>query len=332
MMSIPTPYLLFLGSSKDQLDIKTSSGVAQWRPENCMGEHALEGCEVTLNLPQLSISQAANQGAKTLVIGLANSGGTLSDAWINTIIEALEAGMHIASGLHQKLNSIPRIKECAEKHGRKLFDVRHSDTVLKTGTGKKRTGKRLLTVGTDCSVGKMYTTLAIEKAMLARGMKASFRATGQTGILITGEGIPIDAIVSDFIAGAVEMLSPDNDDDHWDIIEGQGSLYHPAFSGVSLGLLHGAQADALVVCHAPERTGMRGASHYALPNLEETIQTNLLLARRTSPQVKLAGISFNTSSMDHSDALKLCAATAETYNVPCVDPLRMGVDAIIDTL
>ena len=129
-----------------------------------------------------------------------------------------------------------------------------------TGKGTKRPGLRLLTVGTDCSVGKKYTALALEREMHARGLKADFRATGQTGILISGRGVAIDAVVADFISGAAEWLTPANEPDHWDVVEGQGSLFHPSFAGVTLGLLHGAQPDAFVVCHEPTRKTMRGVA------------------------------------------------------------------------
>ena len=153
-----------------------------------------------------------------------------------------------------KLGDNAEIAAAAAKHGRKLFDVRHSAERFATGKGAKRPGKRLLTVGTDCSVGKKYTALALERAMRARGLNADFRATGQTGVFISGRGVSVDAVVADFIAGAAEWLTPANDPGHWDVVEGQGSLFHPSFAGVTLGLLHGAQPDAFVVCHEPTRT------------------------------------------------------------------------------
>ncbi|WP_262690206.1 N-acetyltransferase DgcN [Kordiimonas aestuarii] len=331
-MMIEAPYLLFLGEAQDPIAVKTARGVAQWRPENCVGEYSLEGATISLGLPSLSPAAATARGAKTFVLGLANAGGTISDTWVEAILEALEAGLDIASGLHRRLASVPIIRERAEALGRRLIDIRHSDAPLPVGNGKKRAGMRLLTVGTDCSVGKMYTTLALEQAMRTRGMDAEFRATGQTGILIAGAGLPIDAVVSDFISGAVEVLTPDAAPDHWDLIEGQGSLFHPSYAGVSLGLLHGAQADALVVCHEPDRPHMRSLPYYALPSLAQTIDVNLAFARRTNENATIVGVSLNTSSMTFENASKLCADTARIYGVPCVDPLRMGVDDIVTEL
>ena len=153
----------------------------------------------------------------------------------------------------------------AQVNGRTLHDVRVPTVAYPIANGVKRSGKRVLAVGTDCSVGKMYTALALDAAMQERGMKSSFRATGQTGILITGAGVPLDAVIADFMAGAIEYLTPDNDDDHWDIIEGQGSLFHVSYSGVTLALIHGGQPDALILCHEPTRTHMRGLPGYKLP-------------------------------------------------------------------
>ena len=329
---IQGPYLLFLGEATDPIAVKTARGVAQWRPENCLGEHALGGCTISLGLPAMSPAEAASKGAKSYVLGLANAGGTISDTWVDAILEALDAGLDIVSGLHRRLSSVPAIRERAEMLGRRLIDIRHVDVVLPTGKGKMRTGKRLLTVGTDCSVGKMYTTLALEAEMKKRGISADFRATGQTGILIAGAGLPIDAVISDFISGAVELLTPDAAEDHWDLIEGQGSLFHPSYAGVSLGLLHGAAADALVLCHEPGRPHMRSLPHYPLPDITETIEANLKFARRTNKNARLVGISLNTSGLTLEDATKLCADTEQDFGVPCVDPLRMGVAKIVTEL
>jgi uncharacterized NAD-dependent epimerase/dehydratase family protein len=200
------------------------------------------------------------------------------------------------------------------------------------GDGEKRPGKRLLTVGTDCSCGKMYTSLALEKEMRARGMKVDFRATGQSGILIAGEGVSVDAVVADFISGAVEWLAPANDPDHWDLIEGQGSLFHASYAGVSLGLLHGAQPDALVLCHEPTRSHMRGLPGYALPSLEDCIETNLAAARLTNPAVEFVGVSVNTSQMAEGEAKPLLARIEDELGLPAVDAFKDGVGPIVDRL
>lgn len=170
---------------------------------------------------------------------------------------------------------------------------------LPIATGRKRRGKRLLTVGTDCALDKKYTALALTRAFKACGLKADFRATGQTGILIAGAGMPIDA-VSDFVAGAAEVLSPDAADDHWDVVEGQGSLFHPSYAGVSLGLLHGTQPDVIVLCHEAGREHVFGLPEFALPSPQEAIHLNLQLARRTNSAVCCAGVSLRHTRADIS--------------------------------
>ncbi|MEH6476848.1 MAG: N-acetyltransferase DgcN [Sneathiella sp.] len=326
------PYLMFLGDVPDQLGAKTAQGIVDWRPEWCLGQMRLPGCQADLGIKDITIKDAAENGTKTMVIGIVNSGGFLPPHWIDSIIEAMEAGMDIASGLHIRLSSIPELEQAAGRLGRQLFDVRHPSEDVPTGKGTPRSGKRLLAVGTDCSVGKMYTTLAIEKEMKARDIKCDFRATGQTGIFIAGTGISIDAVVADFISGAVEVLSPENDADHWDIIEGQGSLFHPSFAGVSLGLLHGAQADALVLCHEPTRAHMRGIPHQQLPDLKECMALNLITARLTNKDAKFVGISINTSGLSVEEGDKLLQDLEKEHGLPCVDAYRTGVASIVDAL
>lgn len=330
-MKLEQPYLLFLGDAHDMLAAKVAIGIKQWRPEYCLGQLRMDGCHADCQLADLTIAQAQQRGAKTLIIGVANRGGIISQQWITILKQALEAGMDLAAGLHNRLNDIAELKQLADKLGRKMYDVRHPTDVFPVASGKKRTGKRLLPVGTDCSCGKMYTALAIEKAILARGGKADFRATGQTGILIAGSGVSIDAVVSDFIAGAVEVLAPENEADHWDVIEGQGSLYHPSFAGVSLGILHGAQPDALVLCHEPTRTSMRGVD-YPIPDIGECMNANLMAARLTNPQAHFVGISVNTSALSDGDALAYLSELEAKYGLPAVDPVRQGVDRIVDNL
>lgn len=329
---IATPYLLYLGHSNDEIGIKTSRGLAVFRPDICVGEFRHDDCGLTLGLPRLDFAAARDAGARTLVLGIANAGGRLGNDLVEDALAAMEAGLDIASGLHQRLKDEPRLMAAAARLGRTLHDVRDPRPDIPVGTGRRRAGKRLLTVGTDCSVGKMYTTLCLARALQARGVQADFRATGQTGILIAGDGVPLDAVVADFISGAIEQISPDRTDGGWDLIEGQGSLFHPSFAGVSTGLLHGAQPDALVLCHDPMRRTMRGLPHYQPPRLDDCLEANLRAARLTNPQVRAVGIALNTSAMDAAQAADLCARTADMFGLPCSDPYRMGVDAMVDLL
>jgi uncharacterized NAD-dependent epimerase/dehydratase family protein len=331
-MAIQHPYLLFLGDAPDQLAAKTAQGVAHWRPEWCVGQLRLDGCKADLGLSEMSLEEGRAAGAKTLIIGVANRGGVFSEAWITVLEQALLLGYDLAAGLHNRLADVPVLKAAAAQHGRSLFDVRHPTREFAVATGRKRPGKRLLAVGTDCSVGKMYTTLALEKDMKARGMKADFRATGQTGILIAGSGVSIDAVVADFISGAVEYLAPANDDDHWDLIEGQGSLFHASYAGVSLGLLHGAQADALVLCHEPTRPHMRGLPDYKLPDLKTCMASNLAAAQLTNPAARFIGIAVNTSQMERGKAPGYLKSLEDVFGLPAVDPFAGGVAPLVERL
>ena len=329
---LKTPYLLFLGDAPDQLAAKTAQGIRDWRPEFAVGQMRLEGCKADLRLPDMTIEQAKAAGAQTLVIGAANRGGVMSDAWNPILLEAIGAGMDIASGLHDLLGSKPELVAASKEAGTRLIDVRLPQVRYPIANGKRRAGKRCLAVGTDCSVGKMYTALAMEKAMHAKGMKATFRATGQTGILITGNGVPLDAVVADFMAGSIEWLTPDNDADHWDLIEGQGSLFHPSYSGVTLALIHGGQPDALVLCHEPTRTHMRGLPHYDLPTLEELCDLALATARIVNPDVVVRGVSVNTAGLD-AGAAKTCLEEIEKrMGLPTVDPFRDGAERLVEAL
>jgi len=331
-MAIEHPYLLFLGDAADQLAAKTAQGIAHWRPGWCLGQLRLPGCNADLCLPDVTLEAAVAAGARTLVIGVANRGGVIGPDWVEVLEKALIHGLDLAAGLHNRLTDVPSLNSLAAQHGRRLFDVRHPSRSFEVANGRRRPGKRLLTVGTDCSVGKMYASLALEKEMRARGLDADFRATGQTGILIAGDGVSVDAVVADFISGAVEWLSPANHPDHWDVIEGQGSLFHASFAGVSLGLLHGAQPDVLVLCHEPTRRHLRGLPDYPVPDLRECLEANLAAARLTNPDVTCEGIAVNTAALDAEAARALLASIEEELRLPAVDPFRDGVAPIVDRL
>ena len=330
-MQIATPYLMFLGDVPDQLAAKTAYGIKDWRPEWCVGQMRLPGCQADLEIPDLTLDEAVAKGCRTLVIGVANAGGVLPEHWVSEIVAALDAGLDVASGLHARLGAVPAIAQAAARNRRRLHDVRHTEETFATGKGTKRPGLRLLTVGTDCSVGKKYTVLALEKGMRARGLDADFRATGQTGVFISGRGAAIDAVVADFISGAVEWIAPAADPRHWDLIEGQGSLYHPSFAGVSLGLLHGAQADAFVVCHEPTRTTMRGVAH-PLPTIRQVIDLTVQLGRLTNPDIRPVGIAVNTQALGEQAARKLLDDLAAAHGLPATDPVRFGVEGLVDQI
>jgi uncharacterized NAD-dependent epimerase/dehydratase family protein len=329
---IESPYLLFLGEAPDIATAKTAAGIRQWRGELCAGQLRLPGCRVDLGLPDLEPRAAAARGIRTLVIGIANDGGFIAPDWVAAIVAALETGLDVASGLHEPLATVPAIADAASRTGRRLIEVRQPPECFMPGTGRKRGGKRVLTVGTDCAVGKKYTALAIEKELRARGVDADFRATGQTGIFISGRGIAVDSVVADFVSGAAEWLTPDAAPGHWDVIEGQGSLFHPAYAGVTLGLVHGSQPDALVLCHDVSRTGIADYEGYAIPSYESCFEAYLGAARLTNPAAWFAGVSLNTSQLDPGAADRAVADVASRVSLPCCDPIRHGVGSIVDRI
>ncbi len=330
---IALPYLVFLGDADREVGVKTGQGVLHWRPEQVAGQFRLPGCELDLGIPDMDYETAVAAGARTVLIGIANRGGILPERWIEPLRQGLEAGLDIASGLHQRLSSFPVLKETADRLGRQLHDVRHwSGPPIKLGTGEKRSGKRVLMAGTDCNIGKKYTALAVAQEMQARGLNATFRATGQTGVLIAGQGVAIDAVPADFVSGAVEMLAPANTEDHWDVIEGQASVLHPFFGQVTLGLVLGAQPDVLILCHEAGRAHIRGMPHRPLPSLTATLEAHLAAARINNPAVRAAAVSVNTGQLTPEAAEAALEATRRETGLPATDPIRQGAGVLVDAI
>jgi len=332
MHQLRKPYLLFLGDVQLKSDAKTAFGLRDWCGEDVLGEWSLPEATVTLGLPRLAPADAARQGAGSLVVGVAAVGGVLPPHWLPELEAALHAGMDIVSGLHSRLSAFPELAQAAQRSGAQLRDVRHSDQVFAAGTGRKRSGKRVLTVGTDCALGKKYTALALTRALQARGVPATFRATGQTGVMIAGAGVAVDAVISDFVAGAAEALSPDNAAGHWDVIEGQGALFHPAYAGVTLGLLHGSQPDALVLCHDPSRATIEGYPEFPIPALKDAIQRYEEAAHLTNRASRCVGISINSSSLSDTEWMAYAERLVSDLQLPVADPMRGGVDRLAAAL
>jgi len=330
MTGLPQPYLLFIGDVAEPGFAKTALGLRDWAGAICVGEMAITASAVTTGLPRLSAQEAVAKGARSLVIGVANRGGIIAPEWVPALVDAMAAGLDIVSGLHARLAAVPELADAATRYGRRLIDIRTPPPGIPVATGARRSGKRLLTVGTDCALGKKYTALALARAFVARGIDADFRATGQTGIMIAGAGIPIDATICDFTAGAAELLSPDAAPDHWDVIEGQGSLFHPSYAAVSLGLLHGSQPDLFIVCHQPGRERMLGSTAFVVPDAREVIDLTVTLGRRTNPAIRCAGAAYNTAHLDPAEADALLAAESARLGLPVADPMRGG--AAFETL
>ena len=331
-MRIRKPYLIFLGEVQTAPYAKTAFGVRDWAPEDCLAQWRLPECKVDLGLPEMQPGEAYAAGARSLLIGIAPSGGRLPSNWTAALLNAVDSGLDIVSGMHMKLEEVPGLSEAAARRQIALINVRTPPANLPVGSGIKRSGKRLLTVGTDCALGKKYTALTLAAALRARGVPADFRATGQTGILIAGSGIPLDAVVSDFVAGAAECVSPAAAPEHWDVVEGQGSLFHPSYAGVTLGLLYGSQPDALMLCHDPTRDHIRDWPHIAIPPLEVVAQRYLQAAQLTNADVRLVGVSLNTSALDDEARERVLSKTARELGVPCFDPMKTSPAAIVDRL
>ena len=329
---VAKPYVIFVGDEASPVYTKTGAGMAHWNPDACVGQIRLSPDAADLGLPDMTLDDALAAGARTLVIGIAVVGGAIPSTMRAVILEALNRGLDVASGTHDRLADDPEFAAAAASSGATITDIRVPPPGLPVGKGVKRQGKRLLTVGTDCALGKKYTALALAREMSARGMDATFRATGQTGILISGSGVPIDAVVADFVSGAAETLSPDAPESHWDVIEGQGGILHPGYAAVSMGLLMGSQPDAIVVCTDATRETIVGWPVFPLPSIRDVIDLTLRIGSVVNPAIRVVGISANTSGLEEAQRAEYLRSLSETYGVPAVDSVATGVDAIVDVL
>jgi uncharacterized NAD-dependent epimerase/dehydratase family protein len=332
MTQLRKPYLIFLGDAAEPVLAKTAFGVRDWAPQDCLAQWRLPECKVDLGLPDKEPAAAAEMGARSLLLGIAPGGGRIPASWVPGLRKAVEAGLDIVSGLHSRLEDVEGLADLAAKHNVQLINIRTPPKNLPVGNGIKRSGKRLLTVGTDCALGKKYTALTITKALQSRGIAADFRATGQTGILIAGSGVPLDCVVADFVAGAIEQITPAAADDHWDVIEGQGSLFHPGYAGVTLGLVHGAQPDALILCHDPTRKHIAYHPHAAMPSLTLAATRYIEAAHLNNANVKLVGVSLNTSALSQAERERALSQAEHELGVPSFDPLKTSSDSVIQRM
>ena len=278
---------------------------------------------------------ALDPSIDALVIGIAPSGGGFDESWRPDVERALEAGIDVIAGLHYFLAEDEDLSTLAAAHGATIHDVRkpRPDLTVSDGRADEVDARVVLTVGTDCSVGKMTVSLELARAARDRGIDAAFIPTGQTGIMISGWGNPIDRVVADFTAGAVEEMVLETGDDH-DVlfVEGQGSIVHPAYSAVTCGILHGAMPDAMVLCHAAGRDAIHGYEDTAIPAPETYVDLYEDLAAPVHPGEVVAG-ALNTSSLE-SDAEARAAVDEFAADVggPATDLLRFGPDDILDAV
>jgi len=265
-----------------------------------------------------------------LVIGIAPSGGQLPERMRRHVVDAIRAGLCIISGLHFRLQADPELAALAGAQGVRLWDVRDPGVMTRLSFGRARAMpvRRVLTIGTDCVVGKMATCLELRAAAQRAGLDAAFVATGQTGIMIEGWGTSIDAVVSDFAAGATEALIEQVAERQICFIEGQGSIEHPAYSAVSLALLHGSCPDAMILCHRPGREYHNDRPDCPIAPIEEQIHLNEALVRPLHP-ARVLGVSINTAGMSDEEAARHRAEIAERTGLPVSDPIRYGVEPLL---
>jgi uncharacterized NAD-dependent epimerase/dehydratase family protein len=284
-----------------------------------------------------SVADGLARGANAVLIGIAPQGGALPEEWRGWIKEAIAAGCDVVSGLHTFLADDPELADAARRHGRKILDVRRPPADLQVATGLARDVDPLvvLTVGTDCNVGKMTAQLQLVEKLNARGLRTRFVATGQTGIMIEGWGIAVDAVVADFIAGATEQLVLQGAADaDVVLVEGQGSINHPGYSGVTLGLLHGSCPDAMILCHQPSRESLgdyRAASWVKIPPLSRYIEWYESLAGAVRPS-RVIGVALNTFDLDDVAARAACDAAAKETGLPATDPVRFDPGVLVDAI
>jgi len=281
-----------------------------------------------------SLKDAMKFQPEALIVGVTPPGGRLSDEIKHVLIEAINHGLDCYAGLHDFLEDDEDLFSEADRMGVELWDLRRSDPDLPVGSGKCRHAKSYvaLAVGSDAAIGKMTVALEVVREAQRRNIQAEFVATGQVGIAIAGWGSPIDAIAGDFMAGSVErdVLSCDGEADII-FVEGQGALLHPGFSSVTLGLLHGALPDGLILCHQVGREMISRIGDIPIPPLDEVIESYLQLARHLKP-TELVAVSLNTSQVDDEGARKAIRETEELLGVPSTDPVRYGPGPLVDAL
>lgn len=330
-------------------DAKTAVGVIRYGPDRVVAvidsAHASQDAGAVLGDPTgpargipvvADVAAALEERPDTLLIGIAPRGGQLPDAWRSGLLLAIESGLDVVSGLHHFLEDVPILAEAAQRRGVRIWDVRRPPeaTALRIATGEShRPGSRVVYfAGTDCNVGKMTAALEVDREARRRGLSAGFAATGQTGIMIAGRGVPADRYISDFVAGGVEALVLEFAAQYdWVFVEGQGALAHPAYSAVTLGLVHGAAPDFFLLCHQTGRTAIRGYESVPIPPLPEVRVMYETAAAWLKP-ARTVGVALNTYGLSESEAHTALRAAQDETGLPATDPVRFGAGPLIDAL
>jgi uncharacterized NAD-dependent epimerase/dehydratase family protein len=283
-----------------------------------------------------TIDEALAFAPTALLIGIAPIGGRLPDEWRPTLLRAIDAGLELISGLHIFLNDDPELREAAQRRGVRLWDVRQPqppfDMRIGLGAPHRAGSKVVYFAGSDCSVGKMTVALTLDRAAQQRGWRSAFAATGQTGIMIAGSGVPVDRLISDFTNGGVEGMVLDLAERFdWVFVEGQGSLCHPAYSAVTLGLVHGAAPDLMILCHEAGRTTMHLYPDFTIPSLPALVTMYEAAAGWLKPS-RVVGVALSTYHLDEADAREAIARASAETGLPATDPVRFGADPLLDAL
>jgi uncharacterized NAD-dependent epimerase/dehydratase family protein len=342
----PPRFLIIADGDFTPMTSKTANSVIRYLPERTVG--VLDRQQAGMTVQQVlgfgggipvvgSMKEGLALGPEAILIGIAPQGGRLPPDWKSWLAEALDAGCDLWSGLHTFLSDDPVLASKAKANGRRIFDLRKApaDLPVASGAAKAVEPYVVLTVGTDCNVGKMTAQLQLTRQLNTSGLRTRFVATGQTGIMIEGWGIAVDAVVADFVAGAAERLvlqgSADTD---IVLVEGQGSINHPGYSAVTLGLLHGSCPDALILCHQSTREYIgdyRPASWLKIPPLSEYIRLYETMGSAVHP-TKVIGISLNTYDMTEEAARRACEAATRETGLPATDPVRFDSAPLVDAV
>lgn len=280
-----------------------------------------------------SLEAALPSRPQALLLGIAPPGGQLPAEWRDVLVRSLRAGLQLINGLHMELARDPEMAEAAKAGGTAIWDVREPVGEFPIGNGRvaELPAQVVLAVGTDCAIGKMTVMLEVEKVALARGRKAKFLATGQTGIMIAGFGVPLDRVIGDFMAGAIEQLICDHAaGSDLLLVEGQGSLMHPGFSGVTLSLLHGTAPSHMVLCHDPSRSHVRD-SRVRIPPLADVVRLHEHMAGYLRP-AKVVAVALNTSALSENEARAAVEAARENTGLPATDAVRFGAAPLFEAI
>ena len=325
------------GKSGDPHYGKTARGVIRYSPHPVVA--VLDSTRVGETMDGIpvvgTVEEALPFEPTTAIVGVATQGGRFPPAWRELLKSAIAGGLDVESGLHEFISEDPELSELAARHDVELRDLRKPPPGLSvpTGANLEVPARIVLTVGSDCAIGKKTVAVELDLEARKRGLKSVFVPTGQTGIAIAGWGIAVDAVISDFLAGAAEWLVVEGARRGGELlfVEGQGSLAHPAYSGVTLGLVHGSAPHLFVLCHKAGATEVEGFPGHPLPSLSELVELHERISLPARP-AKVAAIAVNTAELDDEAAHAAIAAAADETGLPADDPVRFGAGRLVDAV